>query len=574
MDKLNYNKYLKLRNDYNKKVNIISSIRLIVFILMILSFFISSSNNIYVYIGFVFLIFFLLLIFIHDKYYKLLDYYNKYIIILDEYKDRKSGKWREFSDKGNEYNNYLFSDLNIVGDNSLFQYLSICNTIGGRDKLINKLSDNKCDNKELIKRQDVIKDLTKMIDFDISFQVSMFDFRNKKINLEEGINVLNKKVGNKKVDLFIGLLFSLLSLILLFFGYLKIISLNYFYGMFIFNFFVNYMYSYIYNKEFNDISIVSLLYGKLSNTFDLIINNNYNSLELNKIYKDVKDSYGMVKKIQFIDNLNNLKNNILASFIFNGLFCVNIIVMYLYSYYQTSNIYSLKKGICDIEELEAYISLAGVGIVNNNVCMPVMNDDVSISFNNMKHPLIDNNRCVGNDFKGTNGVNIITGSNMGGKTTFIRTIGINLILMYAGTFVCADSFSSSYFKIYTSISVGDDISKGISTFYNELLRIKEAIDNDKDNRIILVDEIFKGTNYNDRIYGAKEVIKKFNDNRTILFVTTHDFELCDIKGKNINNYYVKEFYEDDNIKFDYKIREGKCTSTNAMYLMKKLKIID
>ena len=574
MDKLNYNKYLKLRNDYNKKVNIISSIRLIVFILMILSFFISSSNNIYVYIGFVFLIFFLLLIFVHDKYYKLLDYYNKYIIILDEYKDRKSGKWREFSDKGNEYNNYLLSDLNIVGDNSLFQYLSICNTMGGRDKLINKLSDNKCDNKELIKRQDVIKDLTKMIDFDISFQVSMFDFRNKKINLEEGINVLNKKVGNKKVDLFIGLLFSLLSLILLFFGYLKIISLNYFYGMFLFNFFVNYMYSYIYNKEFNDISIVSLLYGKLSNTFDLIINNNYNSLELNRIYKDVKDSYGMVKKIQFIDSLNNLKNNILASFIFNGLFCVNIIVMYLYSYYQTSNIYSLKKGICDIEELEAYISLAGVGIVNNNVCMPVMNDDVSISFNNMKHPLIDNNRCVGNDFKGTNGVNIITGSNMGGKTTFIRTIGINLILMYAGTFVCADSFSSSYFKIYTSISVGDDISKGISTFYNELLRIKEAIDNDKDNRIILVDEIFKGTNYNDRIYGAKEVIKKFNDNRTILFVTTHDFELCDIKGKNINNYYVKEFYEDDNIKFDYKIREGKCTSTNAMYLMKKLKIID
>ena len=574
MDKLDYNKYLELRNEYNKKVNTISSIRLVVFILMILSFFISSSNNIYVCIGFIFLILFLLLIFIHDKYYKILDYYDKYIIILDEYKDRRSGKWKEFNDKGNEYNNNLLSDLNIVGDNSLFQYLSICNTMGGRDKLINKLSDNKCDNNELIKRQDVIKDLTKMIDFDISFQVSMFDFRNKKINLEEGINVLNKRVGNKKVDLFIGLLFSLISLILLFLGYLKIISLNYFYGMFIFNFLINYIYSYMYNKEFNDISFVSLLYGNLSNTFDLIINNNYNSLELNKIYKDVKDSYGMVKKIQFIDNLNNLKNNILSSFIFNGLFCVYIIVLYLYSYYQTSNIYSLKKGIYDIEELEAYISLAGIGIVNNNVCMPVMNDDVGISFSNMKHPLIDNNRCVGNDYKGINGVNIITGSNMGGKTTFIRTIGINLILMYAGTFVCADSFSSSYFKIYTSISVGDDISKGISTFYNELLRIKEAIDNDKDNRIILVDEIFKGTNYNDRIYGAKEVIKKFNDNRTILFVTTHDFELCDIKGKNINNYYVKEFYEDDNIKFDYKIREGKCTSTNAKYLMKKLKIID
>ena len=152
-------------------------------------------------------------------------------------------------------------------------------------------------------------------------------------------------------------------------------------------------------------------------------------------------------------------------------------------------------------------------------------------------PLLDINKCVGNDFFCKNGVNIITGSNMGGKTSFIRTIGINLILMNAGTYVCADSFNSSIFEIFTSISIKDNIDKGVSTFYEELLRINKAIKYNEGKRIVLVDEIFKGTNYNDRIYGALNVIKKLNDDRTILFITTHDFELCEVDVNNIFNYY-------------------------------------
>jgi DNA mismatch repair ATPase MutS len=91
---------------------------------------------------------------------------------------------------------------------------------------------------------------------------------------------------------------------------------------------------------------------------------------------------------------------------------------------------------------------------------------------------------------------------------------------------------------------------------------------------LIIKGIFKGTNYQDRIYGAVNVVKKLNDDKTILFITTHDFELCDIKINNLKNYNVREYYEDDFIKFDYKIREGKCESTNAKYLMKKLNIID
>ena len=209
-------------------------------------------------------------------------------------------------------------------------------------------------------------------------------------------------------------------------------------------------------------------------------------------------------------------------------------------------------------------------IVRNDVCVPSISKDVCIDAIELKHPLLK--ECVSNSFSSSNGVNIITGSNMGGKTSFIRTIGINILLMNAGTYVCASSFSSSLFKVFTSISISDSISEGISTFYEELLRISEAIKYSDGNRLILIDEIFKGTNYNDRIYGALKVIDKFNDNRTILFITTHDFELCDVK--NVSNYYFKEYYEGENIKFDYKIRQGKCTSTNAKYLMNRLGIVD
>ena len=138
MNKFNYDKYLKLYNIYSKKVNIVSIIRLIVFMLMVFSFFISSSYKTFFYSGIFLFIVFIILIFIHDSLYKKLDYYKKYLSILDEYKDRIDGSWKNFIDNGKEFNTDLFNDLNIVGDNSLFQYISICKTIGARKNNFNR----------------------------------------------------------------------------------------------------------------------------------------------------------------------------------------------------------------------------------------------------------------------------------------------------------------------------------------------------------------------------------------------------------------------------------------------------
>ena len=574
MKNIDYEEYNNLYKFYKKRVSLIASFRMVVFILLIFSFLMGKNNTLFNAIGVVLIVLFLLLIIVHDHYYKKLDYYQKFINVLNEYKFRINGKWKKFVDTGFEFETDMFKDLNIVGKNSLFQYLNVCKTIKKRKKLISRLSNKNISRKDIIKNQESVKELSNNPKFMVDFQVNMMIFDEKKVDLFDDIVILDNKVGSKILDVSIGTFFAILSCMCLILGLFKIISFKFFYGILIFNFLINYIYSFIYREEFENSEKVSNEYSKLLTVYKLIIVNNFSSKLLSKYKKSIEDSLHSINNLVFINDLNAFKSNILSSFIFNGLFCINVFVMFLYSRFQKLSINDVRGGIDSLENLEALISLAGLGLIRDDVCIPIIDDNIRLEFRNLKYPLLAPGECVGNDFSDNNGVNIITGSNMGGKTSFLRTIGINLILMNAGGYVCADSFSSCYFKIFTSINVDDDIDNGISTFYGELLRIKKALDYDKKNKIVLIDEIFKGTNYQDRLFGAKKVIEKLNNNYTVSFITTHDFELCDIKGDNINNYNVSEYYEGDSIKFDYKIRKGKCQSTNAKYLMKKLNIID
>jgi DNA mismatch repair ATPase MutS len=167
---------------------------------------------------------------------------------------------------------------------------------------------------------------------------------------------------------------------------------------------------------------------------------------------------------------------------------------------------------------------------------------------------------------------LITGSNMSGKSTLLRTAGINLVLAYAGAPVCAKSFGASIMKIYTCMRIKDNLEESISSFYAELLRIKRIISEaDSGERVFFaMDEIFKGTNSQDRHIGAKVLINKLSHTNSIGLVSTHDLELCDLEQKNdkIANYHFQEYYIDGSINFDYKLRIGPSTTRNALHLMR------
>mgnify|MGYP004675611737 CR=1 FL=1 len=576
-EKLEYKKYLDLKLKYEEKVNRIAGIRLITFFILIMSFILKYYYYpiFFQVVFFISLFSFLILIVIHDKYFKLFHYYEQYFMVIENYCQRKRGEWKNFSDTGEEFldekNNYL-RDLDVLGKNSLFQYLSVCKTLGGKRILSKKLSNPKLSAVQLKEEQLAIKEISQNKKFMIDYQVELMAYENKEMDLGNVFSMYAKENSSLIHDYFLAIVCSILLFVFLGLAFFQVIQIQYFYGLFLFNYALSFMYSLIYQEDFEKITRFIRTYHQIPLLAEVIERENFSSSKLFRIKKEVSKVKKVTKKLQLLDTLNSIKDNLLFNFLGNGFFCINLISRSYFFYFLKKYFPQLKVSIFDIEEIEAFISLAGIGLLKEEVCLPSRVDEVEIRMEGIKHPLLAENVCVANDFVSGANVNIITGSNMGGKTSFLRTVGINLILMNAGTFVCASSFSASYFKIFTSMRVGDDIEKGISTFYGELLRIKEAMEYlEKGNMLVLIDEIFKGTNYQDRIYGAKKVIQKLQNKQVITLLTTHDFELCD--EKNITNYHVKEYYVKDQIRFDYKIRKGKCTSTNAKYLMEKLGII-
>lgn len=228
-----------------------------------------------------------------------------------------------------------------------------------------------------------------------------------------------------------------------------------------------------------------------------------------------------------------------------------------------------------IAELEALCSLAVIRYDNPNWSMPKIDDKKTrIIAENIGHPLLGEKRvCNSVKVEEPHEVILITGSNMSGKSTFMRTIGINIILAYAGAPVCADIFNCSIMRLYTCMKTNDNLKEGISSFYAEMLKIKNIVEASKEGKpiLFLLDEIFKGTNSKDRHTGAKILIKQLSRKGNIGFVSTHDIELGELEKESnsrVKNYHFSEYYYDNKICFDYKIKMGVSNTRNAMYLMK------
>ncbi len=195
------------------------------------------------------------------------------------------------------------------------------------------------------------------------------------------------------------------------------------------------------------------------------------------------------------------------------------------------------------------------------------------------HPLIQKTKRVNNDIELTHDgeLMLVTGSNMAGKSTYLRSIGVNVILAMAGAPVCAKIFKLSHVQIASSMRITDNLAESTSTFYAELKKLKTIIEmvNKRERVFILLDEILRGTNSLDRHTGSVALVKQLIKHHAAAIIATHDLDLAKLKDEfpdNIINYHFDVQVSNDELFFDYVLKPGVCTSLNASILMKKIGI--
>ena len=232
-------------------------------------------------------------------------------------------------------------------------------------------------------------------------------------------------------------------------------------------------------------------------------------------------------------------------------------------------------------ELEALSSLASFAWLNPGYRFPdILQPGSSGSralfhAESLGHPLLPRKARVCNDFelreKGE--LTIITGSNMSGKSTFLRTVGINLALAFAGGPVNAAELQTVPFRLYTCINVTDSLSDSISYFYAEVKRLKALLNELELEHeypvLFLIDEIFRGTNYKERMTGSRAYVKALTELNGTGIISTHDLELVKLADDmpKIKNYHFRETVENGKMKFEYRLRGGPCPTTNALKIM-------
>ena len=512
---------------------------------------------------------------------------KKYATLLRDINSRSlkrlRGEWNTFGDDGGDFldNTHDYSaDLDIFGKNSLFQWINNAVTFTGRQKLKGLFLGQIGTRTDILERQQAVEELAKMLTWRQGF-------------LAEGLMASGKISDPRSLIAWAAESSEVFRKpwVILVIRACPVVTVALVIAGFLMNIIPWYLPTLALAIQFALISYKVEARGKMftiaeSYADDLrvyykmlkrIEQQDFKSVHIKKIKDSIRSEEGIEvfrqldKLSSIIDSISQRRN--LFSIVFNTLALwdfQNIIALERWK--QKSG--SIEAWFDALGSFEVLSSLAIVRFDNPEWVMPTIYEKTEpvLRTEEIGHPLLIGKRSH-NDLTIHNkpSVLLITGSNMSGKSTLLRTAGINLVLAYAGAPVCARMFHTSVMSIYTCMRVSDNLGENISSFYAELLRIKTIVTETQLGRKVffLLDEIFKGTNSLDRHTGARVLINKLSQTNSIGLVSTHDLELCDIAGENdlIANYHFQEYYKEGRIYFDYILRPGKSTTRNALYLM-------
>lgn len=568
------------------KIKILSTIRLIIFLAtIIMAYFSYKAENMILMIGEVVigLLIFIIIAYIHNEKINLKKEKEVYLYVNKKGVSRIDGTFKDFiEDKGEEFiddKHGFINDLDVFGRNSIFQMINSTKTIFGRKILSETLALKKLPSKdEIIRKQEAVEEISKKIDFRQRLEVKSSLKNSGKKEVDELLKWANSEgKANKTFEIipYIFILKTIIVIAMIVFGYLRISYL-------ILDLCINYLAVKMLTRKLG--SVIGLFeehktdIEAYTNILEIIETEKFESSYIKDIksklnYKDSSKAYIEMKALKNLvdwigDSTGNAYYLLLNVILLSDAFILNNLEKW-----KIKNGHKLENWLEVIGEIESLASISNISFDFEKWNYAKFTDESIIEANNIGHPILGQ-RAVTNSFSLNNNkkAGLITGSNMSGKSTFLRTLGLNLLLAYIGGKSYCDSLTCGIFNIYTCMRTKDNLEESISSFYAEILRIKIVIEAAKrgEKVLFLLDEIFKGTNSKDRHEGAKVLIEQLVESGGIGLVSTHDLELCDLEKIKpwIINYNFQEYYKENKINFDYKLRHGKSKTQNAVHLMK------
>ena len=494
------------------------------------------------------------------------------------------GNGAEYINTSHDYSN----DIDLFGSSSIYQFLNRTCTGNGSDILAGWLSDPGKLCNDLYLRHESIKELTANEKWYQEFLALGMLNPLKKEDIEGLITWLKEDDDFssglfKNITRYLLPALTIFSLSLLIAGVLHYV---YFTSLFLINMIVvgtglkktNRIHNLV-SRKYQFLLTTGLLLEVFNNkVFSSALLSGMRNELIGSSHSAIKSIGRLTRILQSFDS----RMNMLVGFALNGLLLWDYQCIYSLQKWKSETKDTLPSSLNIIGQVDALISLAIFSFNNPDFAFPVISEGPTVfGAASMGHPLINEDKRVCNDFaideKGS--VFVITGANMAGKSTFLRTVAVNYILAMIGSPVCAVKMIFKPMHLFSSMRTTDSLSNNESYFYAELKRLKtlKIRLEEEENVFFLLDEILKGTNSTDKSIGSKLFLKKIVSLGGTGIIATHDISLGDLEEAFPGKVYNKCFEIDidgENVSFDYKLRNGITQKMNAALLMKQMGITE
>lgn len=571
------------RDLLRKKINLFSILRLVWFLLSLPAVFYAFQNKplfagliISSITGFIFLV---------TRYQSILADKNlsEQLIRINEVEiDALNGKYHslpegsEFIDAKHSYSN----DIDLFGKGSFFQYVNRTATLSGRNALAQVLLENNPD--QIVPRQEVIIELSQKVSWRQRFLALA-----KMVSVDVDHKTIISWIHSYKSFLpaimtYLPFVFASLSIL---FTLLLVFDLVSFYLLVVWFFmglFINFPYFQKINHLYQDAGLIKDTFKQyhslLQEIEELPINSPLAADQQDKIRSSKKKASVIFKEFSKILDAFDQRNNMLFGILGNGFLLWDIRQASKIDTWIKSYQFQVESWFDVIAYFDAQISLSNYAYNHPDHHFPeIVQNDLVIQAVALGHPLLDEHTRVNNDFSiHKKDFHIVTGANMAGKSTFLRTISLGLVMANTGLPVCAKKMNYSPIKLITSMRTSDSLAEESSYFYAEIMRLRFIVEQMKHEKyFIILDEILKGTNSKDKAMGSRKFVEKLVKSGSTGIIATHDLSLCDIDQiyPQIHNQYFDAKIQNEELYFDYKLKKGICTNMNASFLLKKMDII-